>query len=112
MPLLPRIARKSGSESSIQSGKKKEFFILSPEWLPLTSINAAASRLKRSGKSFKIFPSYFRMPLLPRIGRKKRFRKLYSKRKEKEFFISSSEWLPLTSMNAAASRLKRSGKSF
>ena len=157
----------------MQSGKKKDFFILSSEWLPHTSMNAAASRLKRSGKSFKIFLSYFRKPLLPRIARKKRFRKLYSNRKQKrffcsksrvasahqyecssqqaekerkkflnfsklfpeatgapaqpgksgsgssiqtgkqkEFFILSSEWLPHTSMNAAASRLKRSGKSF
>ena len=73
-------------QEALFKAEREEFFILSSEWLPLTSMNAAASRLKRSGKSFKFFLSHFRTPLLPRIARKKRSRKLYTNRKEKRIF--------------------------
>ena len=85
---LKWIAREKQFRKSHSNLKGKRKKIRSSEWLPPTSMNAAASRLKRTGKSFKIFLSYFRKPLLPRIARKKRFRKLYSNRKEKRFFYS------------------------
>ena len=75
-------------------------------------MNAAASRLKRSEKVLnysKLFPDASAAP----HGPENLVQEAPNKpKRKKDFFILCSEWLPLTSMNAAASKLKRSEKSF
>ena len=76
-------------------------------------MNAAASRLKRSAKSIKIFLSYFQTPPLAPHSPGKTVEETPTKpERKKNFLILSFEGLPLTSMNAAARRLERSAKSF
>ena len=76
---------KSSSGSSIQSGKKKEFFILSPEWLPLSSMNAAARRRKEAenvpsfSKLFLLQPCLrYPVPFAYRAGKKARIKQGYT----------------------------------
>ena len=73
---------------------------------PVTERNSKNFQFFHSGlRCLRVFNSRGR---LKRIARKKQFTKPQSNLKGKRKKILSSEWLPLTSMNAAASRLKRS----
>ena len=88
-----KIVTKRGSDKNFKKLKffevLKRFFYSKFRVASAHQYECSSQQAEKDRKSFKNFLSYFRKPLLPRIARKKRFRKLHSKRKEKRIFYSN-----------------------